>query len=605
VHTVLFDPTYGDQPTWSLSTPAPYLVSEAEAQGLLTDVAPSFTGWFSVIPNAGAAAIPIEEMVRRDPTAPWLGVALGKVLLDAGDARARDVLERAAATESTDFHETFRVAGTIERLSDQMGDLAARAYERAYTSFIRHFRDPRLMTSLASLGTMYPAGGAAGAPADPMLRQRQEHVFRLAPSIDGGARAWAHIGAYWEGRGDAQAARIWRKRAEDARRDRLTLATEDTRVAHDRVWLAMAASVLAWCILVAAIVRRYAARRRRDRGGRRGIPLPLLNLAYASGQERAALLAVSAVGWMSVSLLAVYAHAIERSAAEPLHLGEIAGPDDIEYFRERLPASPERDLLLAIAHHTTGDLTEAERRYRQLPQFAVSWNNLGVILARTRRADEAQQAFQRALALSPTLAEATLNTGGLPKSFEAEMHQQYAPVRKMIALPDREHLLRAHLGREWTDRYRAMWRGPLGDFLRTGLRWRVEAATWLGRARLLSVAMAILALAICVVAPLVRSVPPMAMPLPVIERVVPGLSPAWGWAGGPMLLAWCALLLALVTSIGWTPAVFAQPAQPDVIGAFGLLPAGAGAAEGSSLAPLGVAAVAIWAGNVALLRRRG
>jgi tetratricopeptide (TPR) repeat protein len=330
--------------------------------------------------------------------------------------------------------------------------------------------------------------------------------------------------------------------------------------------------------------------------------MPLAALTYASRRERGALLAAAAAGWVSIGLVSQYSRAIEPATPEPLHVGEIGGPDDIEFFRDRLPASAERDLLVAIAYHTAGDLTEAERRYRNLPQFAVSWNNLGVVLSRTRRADEAQQAFGRALEIAPDLAEAILNTDGLPRSLETELHQKYAPVRKMIAVPDREVVLRAFLDRDWTGRYRlALW-GPLRDLRRGPVDLRPARVAAIPALRPIVL---LIALGAAVLAIVPRRPAPSAAATP-FDYVAPGLSPSWNWAAGPVLVLWCLLVTMLVldAALG-SPYVTTWRLQPDLVGTFGLLPASAAGLEGidAPSATIGAFALLLWLANWAVVRR--
>ena len=589
VHSVLFDPTYGDAPTWSLATPLPYLVSEQEAWGVLKDLSPSLDGWRTPLTAVPAATSVLEELNRRDPTSPWLRVALGKALADAGDPRAHAIFAEAVAIESTDFTELFRIAGTLELLPTPEPQLAASAYERAYTDFVRRYRDPRLMTSLVSLLILYPAAPGPDRVPDAVGRQRMEHLYRLAPVVEGADRAWACLARHWEASGNADAARIWRERAAAAQRESLTLANADVLLTYDRSVLVACGATLAGILLVVALFRKYGLR----------------NLGAASGSERAALLIVAAAGWLSAGAASAYLRVIETSNAQPIHVGEIGGPDDIAFFRDRLPPSPERDLLVAIAHHTSGDLTEAERRYRELPQFAESWNNLGVILARTRRGSDAQPAFAQALKMAPNLAEAVLNTDGLPKTLETELHQQYAPVRKMIAVPTREVFLRATLGDEWTGRYRMMVLGPFRDLPLLRSRAGIPATSVMGLVRPAAFALAIVAAAVFLLALFRRGRPAVERSSPMLERLTPGIAPAWGWAGGPVLLVWCVVISALALW-GWqgSPYPLTVQLQPDLVRTFGLLPGDGSLADiNPSLFVTGAAAVALFLANWVLVAR--
>ena len=126
--------------------------------------------------------------------------------------------------------------------------------------------------------------------------------------------------------------------------------------------------------------------------------------------------------------------------------GSYAGPANIAALESRLRASPERNLMVALALQQDGQRDKAAGLYRTLPQFPESWNNLGVILKDTGKDDEARAAFERALQLDPGLAEAALNLGRPPSNFWTELHQKYVPDRPMLTPPRGERLERALMG---------------------------------------------------------------------------------------------------------------------------------------------------------------
>ena len=103
-------------------------------------------------------------------------------------------------------------------------------------------------------------------------------------------------------------------------------------------------------------------------------------------------------------------------------MGSLAGPVTVWHLENRLSPTPERDLLLATAYQQDGANDKAERLYRTLPDFAESWNNLGVLLRSARKEQQAQQAFEKALELDPGMAEAGLNLGRPPQGIWAEQH---------------------------------------------------------------------------------------------------------------------------------------------------------------------------------------
>lgn len=81
------------------------------------------------------------------------------------------------------------------------------------------------------------------------------------------------------------------------------------------------------------------------------------------------------------------------------------------------PITIQNAFRIALQHHNTGSLSEAEALYRQIVAVNLShgdsWNNLGILLAHTGRLAEALDAFQMALRCQPTSARAYVNLGNV------------------------------------------------------------------------------------------------------------------------------------------------------------------------------------------------
>jgi predicted O-linked N-acetylglucosamine transferase (SPINDLY family) len=77
---------------------------------------------------------------------------------------------------------------------------------------------------------------------------------------------------------------------------------------------------------------------------------------------------------------------------------------------------------LALQHHRTGRLPEAEQIYRQIlarqPGHADSIHHLGVIAHQLGRSDDALECIRRAIAINPRLAEAHCNLGNILNQTE-------------------------------------------------------------------------------------------------------------------------------------------------------------------------------------------
>jgi tetratricopeptide (TPR) repeat protein len=173
-----------------------------------------------------------------------------------------------------------------------------------------------------------------------------------------------------------------------------------------------------------------------------------MNAHYWSRQERFALFTIVLVAWVSMGLVGEYVSAILRTANMPVSAlaGSYGGPGTIAKFENDLLATPQRDLMLAIAYQQDGQLDKAEGLYRSLPQFAESWNNLGVILREAGKDQEAKATFEKALELDPKMAEAALNLGRPPSDFWTEQHYKYLPGQPMLSPPSAPHITTALMG---------------------------------------------------------------------------------------------------------------------------------------------------------------
>ena len=91
--------------------------------------------------------------------------------------------------------------------------------------------------------------------------------------------------------------------------------------------------------------------------------------------------------------------------------GSLAGPANIDFLETKALPGKDRNLLLALAYQQSGQDDKAERLYRDLPDFAESWNNLGVLLKKSGKEQEARAAFEQALKLDPARFAKCLDSG--------------------------------------------------------------------------------------------------------------------------------------------------------------------------------------------------
>jgi tetratricopeptide (TPR) repeat protein len=254
-------------------------------------------------------------------------------------------------------------------------------------------------------------------------------------------------------------------------------------------------------------------------------------------------------------------------------MGNLAGVKTQRYL-ESLAPTAERDLYLAMSWQQSGETAKAEQLYRRLPDFAESWNNLGVILKGEGQNTEAQQAFQKALELDPQLNEAALNLGRKSGDLWTSQYGSYFPGRLMLAPPRTAHSDRAFFGGSLLQASARAIVHPL-EILRRALQ-----VTWSSGELALEVEMMCLVLGICAVSfavLLVSVIPHRDVTLPpakgewIWTTLFPGLGSEWGYLAWLVLAAWSYLLiqLGLFLALG-TPYVFTAVSMPNLVGSYGL-----------------------------------
>lgn len=570
--TVRFNPAVPEVPSWDSGYLYAYRLAELEAIALIRADVP-FDDWTAPQPGAIKALSVFEDLIARDPSAPYFRLMRAKLLREAGDPRADAAFAEIFDAASNDFTEWFRISTILRMLPQPEPALAARAFDRAFRDFIARGRDPRLVDTLIARLVLYGAPTAMLTTSEPARRAYLEQLYLLAPTSEATERGWAFHAAALAAAGDEATAATWRARAEKSRRESFYLSTLDFQLRHDRGLLIAIGSILAAVIFIVTRRLRYNAqmRMRRTAAARSGQKPEWVfgGLAFWSRRERWSLLLLLLAGWLALGYSRVYAQVMTRGMEMPIHVGALSGPENFSRF----PPSDERTLVQAIGLQTTNDLSKAERLYRSIPQFAESWNNLGVMLARAGDDAGSRDAFAHAIAIDPALGEAIFNSTGRATTLETETFQKYAPAgMKMMALPSRERWLRAFLGPVWTHRYARMWLGSSDVFRMAGfdspLRDAIVTPALLGG--LAFGVMLIVAFAIVVLVPRRDATVPPGRATRIIELVIPGLAGAWRWAGPVVLLLWCTPLLAAVFQVRLSSPYFSMAiSQAGVLRAFG------------------------------------
>jgi len=502
----------------------------------------------------------LEEASKRDPISPWIQLCYARLLRILGDRGAGPAFDRAAQMATTDFTELLPLSSFLDQIGER--EAARTAFERGYRNFFELGNDPRmLMVLINKLILYFPWGAERADLKDSYNRELMERTYRLTPRCEGADLAWAAYAKYFEENGWAEEAALWRARSADARETSSFYLPRWIMLVGDRLILTILGSLIAAAVLFAWLWLRYLPQRRADSAAYQSRSwmvraISWLNFQYWSRSQRVAFLTIVVIAWVSTGWATVIMAWILRAAAGPVSLGwgSLAGPTTLDYLETRQPKTPEQSLFLAVAYQQDGQNDKAERLYRSLPDFAESWNNLGVLEKETGKDQQARQSFERALQLDPNLHEAALNLGQSPPDLWTELHHKYLPDRPMIAPPGP-----ARMGPMFTGfSFRMLTiAGAIGGpvfGLVAGHENLLSFFTLFGGetsgadlfSRVASYGL-IAALIFAVILVFLRrrpAAPRAGMLSTVVESLFPGVSPAWSFAGGLALVAWVHFLVA-------------------------------------------------------------
>ncbi len=513
-----------------------------------------------------------EQLARRDPYLPWARLIYAHLLAAAGDSRASAAFTDVLHSLGGDFTEWLPIAAYF--YAQHQDQLARAAYDRGYKDYLQRGFDPRVLQVVwYRLSLFSPWIGPQPRLAD-LSPEQMDRIYRLSPATDLSWAAWEQYADDLEKRGYAADAQLWRARAADARQKAPALRTAFS-VGLDRWFVAALAALAAMAVYVVVISLRYAPQRGADmEAGRRQWAVPLFsNLSYWNRTERLTLLLIALLGWLAMGIAGHYADALTHSEFAPAAVrnGSYAG-QNARWHLQRLPASPERDLLLAIAYQQGGDSRRAEETYRRLPQFAQSWNNLGVLLKRRGKDDEARQAFQRALQLSPRLHDAAFNLDGSSRDYWTQLHREYLPDKPMLVMASGEQMRAAYLGGRGYSPF--AWSALRGPFWPSGAYWEIASMGADSRperrlrrgAEGVALAALLFALAMLLCVRHHQATEPAGPRHWIWELIIPGTAPAWSVAGGVVLVGYATCCLTVLSFI-----TLGAPGLWTVVALYGVL----------------------------------
>ncbi len=536
----------------------------------------------SLKPDQARARIPeVQEAIRRDPFSPWFQIVLGKLLFEAGDTGADAVFEQ-AIHPLTSYTDLLPMSGYLENLGASR--IADEAFQRGYQDFLQKGNDPRLVTSIIARLWLYPVNW--GKIAKDRKSVIAERVYQLSPYGEATELAWQE---YSISAKTPEEQRRWLNRADETRKRSNQLFAHFILQSDIALLVGIACGFAHWIFVVVSYVR-YRLQRRYDRTNAAARPaslrnrLAFFNIQYWSMPQRIGfvltfVLAWFCYGWMGQSMApAMLMGEVPISMAS----GSLAAPSTQQFLQHRLAATPERDFLMALSFQQGGDYTAASQLYQRLPQYAESWNNLGVILRMQGREADAAGAFQKALQLDPALAEAAFNLGRPTSNYWTQIHQQYVPNTPMLAPPPRRVWMNAFAGGTLSRRLALASLGPLRPW-----HWNTDSmVVTTGAAKASSVLWALGQIALYLIILLfifprrpVQQAPGIGGKI--LGILFPGTAREWSYAGGLVLVGWIFLLLQLIlTKWVGSPYIMSYIALPNLVRSYG---AGTSPMEGVSL----------------------
>jgi len=486
----------------------------------------------------------LENAFRRDAFSPWLAIALGHIYRVLSRPESERTIDLGVRTASAYFSELLDISNYLEEKNER--EAARLAFELGYADFWQQGQDPRLTSFLLVQGLII-------RPDTPSSIQRAliDRAYATGPWVDGAARAWELYGKSLAADGDSKEAQLWLERAKEARNNGLLVSGDDRYFEALTASLVTSTTLAAALLYVVVLYFRYRPQRKARGAAERaaGVSRPgFCNVEYWRRSERLAFLSIVALAWIAEGFAgsALRASSVQSFGFFEMKDGSLLGPSSLYSLESRIAKSPERDLLLAIAYQRDGQPEKAASLYRNLPQLAESWNNLGVLLKTTGDAEGSRRSFDQALRLRPDFPEAEWNLGKPARGEWVKLHEQYAADKPMMTVPTRAQVLKAYGIREDSVGWATVLRGPLekdddvNKFFRPRGRMRAGVLIFLATGALILVFMHPREV---LLAPPRRQI--------VLELLFPGTARMWGALGGIVLVAACYASSALWPP-GWT-----------------------------------------------------
>ena len=548
--------TGGSTERFTLSDPADGPLAAQERVVMPPD--PQVTRWLSRF-SASLPASDLPAAAEQFPQNPFIALRLAQQAGRHGDEYEALSAVRRALGSTLPFPAWTELAAQL----DSAGFPAAAnlALDRAKRDAASRGVDPAIPVSRAALSAYGNPSGYVGTLLDQNRLARADvwmnFLRELYPRFEGGDALYLRYADILDAQGRIGEAEEWRQFTRSLRSGTLyNLGPQDTLRLRDAARLmtfALALSLLAAMLTLTA--RAWPAQTAdlqalggRWRSWRRPLDrLRLGALSYAPFSERLLLLTLCAAMFVSLGGWQ-WANQTGRALQTPaLNTGTYGGGwGSTQLGRAGLDTlgqrpTPATYLLAGLTAQLDGNVSEARTLYTRAGQDACALNNLGVIAQSRDDTAQARRLYQQALSLQPDLNAAAYNLGRNPVTPETAFQRSYRPGQPRLCYPDRRTLAQA-VGNDLTTVLRQSVTDPLG-FL-TG-RHAPGRLNWAMLATLVLLAVLTLLLLIP------RADQNRRQGRPVLFRVLATLLPGTGllgnaW-GGVLLVAWAAVVVALVS----------------------------------------------------------
>lgn len=366
------------------------------------------TSMFQWLKHEAEVTDPVTRL-NQDATNPWLYVKAASTADNSAEARIK--LEQAVEKAST----FYDLAGLSRVLLDTGNtDLADLAFDKALQDFATRGYDPRLLSDL----NLHEAYNFPLEPFKTALREQNmektafwakwlRYFSASSPQVQAALSNYANILAK---QGQRSEATLWRSYARAGGQTGLVSFVDNIMTSIGRSgWYGVIALLVSLFGLALTLLFKYwepqsLLTRRRQVAKKPTRPWDRLWAVrhYSFTEKLFVVLLLAAI--LVLSALAQWSERGQRANQLTTFKGGTLASSLANHTLATLPDNPRSNFIRGYAAQVSGDIALAKTFYTQASNFAPALNNLGVLENNPER-------YQRALELSPGLAEARVNQG--------------------------------------------------------------------------------------------------------------------------------------------------------------------------------------------------